>query len=181
MGKGQGAGGIETQGRCNCSSSNTRPRLRTKHVLVVAIPTRTSRGASESVVPATVSRSQYKLSEKELPHYYSKTQIGDLPPLFSVPLPPPSVQVNVNVNQPGAGQLRKPAPLQSQGLRIVMLTSASHDRACFRAGDSPTLTLALDVRGESTSSRSRSSQAYADRIGGMSPDDDGGGGRGCAV
>lgn len=75
----------------------------------------------------------------------------------------------------GAGQLRKPV------LRIAMLTSASHDRACFRAGDSPTLTLALDVRGESTSSRSRSSQAYADRIGGISPDDDGGGGRGCAV
>ncbi len=58
------------------------------------------------------------------------------------------------------------------------LTSESHDRACFRAGDPLTLTLALDVCGEPTSSRSRSSQAYADRIGGRGG---GGGGGGCAV
>jgi hypothetical protein len=47
------------------------------------------------------------------------------------------------------------------------LTSESHVRACFRAGDPPTLALALDVCGEPTSSRSRSSHAYAGRIGGM--------------
>lgn len=55
-------------------------------------------------------------------------------------------------------------------------SSESHDRACFRAGDPPTLALALDVCGEPKSSRSRSSHAYAERIGGTGPDEDGGGG-----
>jgi hypothetical protein len=55
-------------------------------------------------------------------------------------------------------------------------SSESHDRACLRAGDPPPLVLALDVRGESMSSRSRSSQVYAERIGGIGPDDDNGGG-----
>jgi len=59
------------------------------------------------------------------------------------------------------------------------LTSESHDRACFLAGDPLTLTLALDVCGELTSSRSRSSQAYTERIGGS--DDDAGSGSGWAV
>jgi len=62
-------------------------------------------------------------------------------------------------------------------------SSESHDRACFRAGDPPTLTLALDVCGEPTSSRSRSSQAYAERMGGIGPDEGGGTGGGsvCAL
>jgi len=54
-------------------------------------------------------------------------------------------------------------------------SSESHDRACFRAGDPPTLALALDdACGDPESSRSRSSHAYAGRIGGMSPDEGGG-------
>lgn len=58
-----------------------------------------------------------------------------------------------------------------------ILTSESHDRACFRAGDPPTLALALDdACGDPESSRSRSSHAYAGRIAEMSPDE--GGGRG---
>jgi hypothetical protein len=64
-----------------------------------------------------------------------------------------------------------------------LLTSESHDRACFLAGDPLTLTLALDVCGEPTSSRSRSrsSQAYTERIGGNDDDAGGGGGSGWAV
>ena len=65
------------------------------------------------------------------------------------------------------------------------LTSESQDRACFRAGDPLTLALALDVCGEpmSSRSRSRSSQVYAERIGGNDVVDvgcvnDGGGGGG---
>jgi hypothetical protein len=54
-------------------------------------------------------------------------------------------------------------------------SSESHVRACFRAGDPPTLALALDVCGEPTSSRSRSSQVYAGRIGGMVTEASGGG------
>lgn len=46
-------------------------------------------------------------------------------------------------------------------------SSESHVRACFRAGEPLTLTLVLDVCGEPASSRSRSSQAYAERIGGI--------------
>ena len=43
--------------------------------------------------------------------------------------------------------------------------------------------LALDVCGEPTSSRSRSSQAYAERMGGIGPDEAGGTGGGsvCAL
>jgi len=55
-------------------------------------------------------------------------------------------------------------------------SSVSHVRACFRAGDPPTLALALDVCGEPTSSRSRSSQVYAGRIGGMATGARGSGG-----
>ena len=56
--------------------------------------------------------------------------------------------------------------------RKSLLTSESHDRACLRAGDPPTLALALDdACGDPESSRSRSSHAYAGRIDGISPDD----------
>jgi hypothetical protein len=80
---------------------------------------------------------------------------------------------------PGSGQWGHIRVYESEEKPVMgeILTSESHDRACFRAGDPPTLALALDdACGDPESSRSRSSHAYAGRIGGMSPDE--GGGRG---
>jgi hypothetical protein len=130
---------------------------------LVAIPTRTPLSASESVVPVSVSASAQQFREIVFSDQYKRSEIS---PRF---LPP------VSRWQIAPGKIEMPefaAGIQND----AMLTSESHDRACLRAGDPPPLVLALDVRGESMSSRSRSSQVYAERIGGIGPDDDNGGG-----